>query len=205
MTTPATPTFEQAVRTAAEQHAEQFPPLLPELLRNMPTPGGPAALVHAALDLLTAALKETALDSAASDAPGTPASYYGAGLFGYALALGVFLLELEPEDPHRAAVLFITYAARYRDQHAESNPNAAEFLEQADGDTLTPEGAHGALNAFPNLETLAAFLTAHHSLSLSCEALGDPEDFHPREQLRKALAVMRSEVYTVRVSGSAEA
>lgn len=203
--TAAVSAFEQFARLTAEQHAEQCRAMLPELLRGMPmSPGNPAE-VHAALDLLSAAMKETALNTARQDAPGTPASYYGAALIGYALALGVFLFELEPEEPTRAAALFITYAARYRDQYSASTPDAAAFLEEADAGTLTPETAHRALNAFPDFPTLAGFLAAHHALSLSCEALGDPGDFHPREQLGEALAVIRREVYTVQVSGSAEA
>lgn len=193
---PTVTEFEQFARQSAELHAEQFRPLLPDLLGGMPTPGGSPDAVHATFDMLAAALEETAR-AGVKDPPSSPASLYGAALLGYALAFRVFLFEQEPEDPHRAAVLCVTYAARYREQASASTPEALTFQEQADAGTLTPETAHRVLSSFPDLPTLAAFLAAHHALSLACEALGDPEGTDPRKALRESLEVMRSEVYTV--------
>ena len=197
-----TPTAEQkadaAHRAAALEHARKYAPTLPGMLGNMPTPAGTPAEVHAALDLLGAALREVGDTIASSgDAPDSPAFLYGAACASFSRVLFLFLHEHEPEEPHRAAVLFITYAASMRDHYAAGNPEAAAFLEGADAGDLTPETAVAALNAFPDLSALTCFLGAHHAFSLAVEALADPADVDPRSNLREALEVMRKEVRTV--------
>lgn len=199
--TAATLTAEQqadtAHRRAAGDHAERYAHTLPDMLRNMPTPAGTPAEVHAALDLLGAALGEVGETAGQGDAPESPAFLYGAACASFSRVLFLFLLEHEPEDPHRAAVLFITYAAAQRDRLAGENPEAAAFLEGADAGTLTPDTAGAALNSFPSLYALACFLGAHHAFSLAVEALADPADTDPRGKLWEALEVMRKEVRTV--------
>jgi hypothetical protein len=199
--TAATLTAEQhadtAHRRAAEDHAERYTHTLPDMLRNMPTPAGSPAEVHAALDLLGAALGEVGEAAARQDAPESPAFLYGATCASFSRVLFLFLLEHKPEDPHRAAVLFITYTAAQRDRMAEGTPEAAAFLEGADAGTLTPATAYAALNSFPTLPALACFLGAHHAFSLAVEALADPADTDPRGKLRDALEVMRKEVRQV--------
>ncbi|MPY67816.1 hypothetical protein F8S09_14180 [Deinococcus sp. SDU3-2] len=183
-----------AHRRAAREHAERYAPTIGNMLRDMPISAGSPAEVHAALDLLGAALGEV---RDARDAPESPAFLYGAACASLSRVLLLFLLEHEPEDPHRAAVLFITYAAAQRDHMAEGTPEARSFLEGADAGTLTPETAGAALNSFPSLHALTCFLGAHHAFSLAVEALADPADTRSRERLREALAVMRREVRQV--------
>lgn len=186
-----------AHRRPAEHHAERYAASIPGMLRSMPTPAGTPAEVHAALDALRAALEQTGSSAARADAPDSPALHYGAACASYARILSAFLYDVAPEEPHRAAVLFITYAAASRDQLSAGNVEAAAFLKDADSGTLTPATAGTALHSFPSVSALTAFLGAHHAFSLAVEALADPEASEPRTRLRDVLEVMRRDVHTV--------
>ncbi len=184
-------------RTAAAAHVAYYSPLLPGLLGNMPTPTGTPADVHAALDLLRSALEETGAAAVRQDVPGHPARMYGAACGSYSRFLALFLFEHEPRDPLRAAVLFVTFTAAQRDRLTASTPPALAFLTGADAGTLTPAAAHAALNAFPDGDTLACFLGAHHAFSLAVEALADPTGTDPRDRLRDGLEALRKGVQFV--------